>query len=315
MKIFNSKYPILEACMNKGSTVPLAIAVHEAGAYPSLSSWTYGGNFNFMQKELDSFVNATNSNHIHLSFELKELIQFKQPCLQIIKSHHIPTIEIIARRYSDSDQTYEGVSDDVIRNYLYDIKQLGTKLFCRAYRIITKDEMQAHFLDGICIKGSDSAGASGNKRLPVKQKFLLQKQATPDAALIPYGGVGTSEHLKQYLELGAEIVAVGTLFAASKESIILDETKQLMIEATTRDISVVRHTVKNQTVHTQNAIRLGNYNHKDDINGTKALVSALYQNSKIGHVFAGASIDHVKEILPCKQIVQNLMSSIEEHTV
>ena len=39
-QVFQSQYPILEACMNRGSTVELAVAVHSAGGYPSLCSWT-----------------------------------------------------------------------------------------------------------------------------------------------------------------------------------------------------------------------------------------------------------------------------------
>lgn len=49
--IFNSKYPILEACMNRGSTIELALAVHDAGAYPSLCSWSYDGNVELREKK------------------------------------------------------------------------------------------------------------------------------------------------------------------------------------------------------------------------------------------------------------------------
>ena len=92
-QIFKSSSPILEACMNKGSTIELAIAVHNAGGYPCLCSWTYNGKSELMQRDLDRFVATTGSNRIHLSFELHE---YPHTAVQeIVKSHSIPTIEFI----------------------------------------------------------------------------------------------------------------------------------------------------------------------------------------------------------------------------
>jgi NAD(P)H-dependent flavin oxidoreductase YrpB (nitropropane dioxygenase family) len=92
-QVFQSRYPILEACMNRGSTVELAVAVHAAGGYPSLCSWTYNRHSQAMQQDLDRFVKLTNSNRIHLSFELNEFDH--QVVHDIVRSHRIPTIEII----------------------------------------------------------------------------------------------------------------------------------------------------------------------------------------------------------------------------
>ena len=77
--------------MNKGSTLPLALAVHCAGGYPSLCSWTYNRHFSAMQADLDQFVTETGSNCIHLSFELDELSELSV-CYNIVKSHNVPTI-------------------------------------------------------------------------------------------------------------------------------------------------------------------------------------------------------------------------------
>ena len=92
--IFKSKYPILEACMNKGSTLQLALALDKVGVYPSLCSWTYNKDFDLMQKELDMYVNKTGNNKIHLSFDLNELPN-PDICHKIIDSYKLPTVEII----------------------------------------------------------------------------------------------------------------------------------------------------------------------------------------------------------------------------
>jgi hypothetical protein len=62
-----------------------------------------------------------------------------------------------------------------------------------------------------------------------------------------------------------------------------------------------------------NALPFEAYTHQDDPNRTASLVSGLYKkNTKQGHVYAGHSIDHITEILPCTTIVQNLCKLVHQ---
>ena len=312
-KIFNSKYPILEACMNKGSTLQLALAVHKAGAYPSLCSWTYQfgtkKNFSLMHHDLESFSTSTNSNNIHVSFELSELINYKSECLDIIKDFSLPTIEIIY-----NIQINQLPKDKFLQNAklaLGPIKNLGVKVFRRILFPVTEEEQQLHYLDGFCVKGNDAAGTSNymNESRSTLNLFLEQKKLTPNAIVIPYGGIGSAQDVKQYLDLGAEVVAVGTVLAACAESPIKSETKLAMVNATKQDI--VKFVYGNQLHYTLNALPFDEYDQVDDPNHTKSLVSGLYnKNTTKGHVYVGHGIDHIKEILPCKTVVENLCSLV-----
>lgn len=300
-KTFQSTYPILEACMNKGSTVELAIAVHQAGGYPSLCSWTYNGRSELMQRDLDRFVEATGSNCIHLSFELHEYTNAE--VYDIVKSHMIPTIEII---YGDKNtfrltSTEEELTADVIQ-LLQPIKALGTRVFKRIYDNVSQDMMDLHLLDGFCIKGSESAGFTGH--VPVKQLFIQQKQMTPGAMLIPYGGVGTAEQVKEYMDLGAETVAVGTVLALSEESPLSTETKLAALQKQSADLKQFPHVVGN-VERKQNALQFEPYKGPDDANGTMGLLRGMRGKSD-GHVYLGQGINHVTEIQSCKQIIQRL---------
>jgi hypothetical protein len=58
--------------MNKGSTIDLAVAVHKAGGYPSLCSWTYNRNETLFRRDLTRFADVTQSNRVHVSFEFDE---------------------------------------------------------------------------------------------------------------------------------------------------------------------------------------------------------------------------------------------------
>jgi NAD(P)H-dependent flavin oxidoreductase YrpB (nitropropane dioxygenase family) len=304
-QIFKSSAPILEACMNKGSTVELAIAVHNAGGYPSLCSWTYNGKPDVMQRDLDRFVAATGSNRIHLSFELHEYPH--TAVYKIIKSHSIPTIEII---YGDKNtfrptDTEQELTAELLQ-LLEPIKALGTQVFKRIYDNVDQTMMDLHLLDGFCIKGAESAGFTSHT--PVKEVFLRQRELTPTAMLIPYGGIGTAEQVKEYIDLGAEMVAVGTLLALSTESAISMETKLAAIQKQSKDLVQFKHVVGN-VERKQSALQFDPYNGPDDANGTMGLLRGI-RGKKDGHIYLGHGIDHATELRSCKEIIQELSSCL-----
>jgi len=304
-QIFKSSSPILEACMNKGSTIELAIAVHNAGGYPCLCSWTYNGKSELMQRDLDRFVATTGSNRIHLSFELHE---YPHTAVQeIVKSHSIPTIEIIygnKNTFRPTDTEQELTAE--LLQLLEPIKALGTRVFKRIYDNVDQTMMDLHLLDGFCIKGAESAGFTSHT--PVKEVFLRQRELTPTAMLIPYGGVGTAEQVKEYIDLGAEIVAVGTLLALSTESTISTETKLAATQKQSKDLVQFKHMVGN-VERKQSALQFDPYNGPDDANGTMGLLRGM-RGKKDGHIYLGHGIDHVTELKTCQEIIQELSSCL-----
>ena len=304
-QVFQSRYPILEACMNRGSTVELAVAVHAAGGYPSLCSWTYNQHSQAMQQDLDRFVKITNSNRIHLSFELNEFDH--QVVHDIVQSHRIPTIEIIYGKTNTFRPTdSESELEVALLQLLGPLKAQGVSIFKRVYEAMDQDNMDRHLLDGFCIKGAESAGFSSYT--PVRETFLKQRELTPGAMLIPYGGIGTADQVQDYIELGAEMIAVGTVLALSAESTMATETKLAAIQKQSQDLVESTHDfggVKRK----QSALKFGNYVGPDDLNGTIGLVRGL--NGKTdSHVYLGHGIDHVTEILSCQEIIQRLVEKI-----
>jgi hypothetical protein len=291
--------------MNRGSTVELAVAVHAAGGYPSLCSWTYNGHSQAMQQDLDRFVKLTNSNRIHLSFELNEFDH--QVVHDIVRSHCIPTIEIIygktnTFRPTDSDSELEVA----LLRLLAPLKEQGTKIFKRVYDTVDQDTMDRHLLDGFCIKGAESAGFSSYT--PVKETFLRQRELTPYAMLIPYGGIGTADQVQDYIELGAEMVAVGTVLALSAESTMATQTKLAAVQKQSQDLVQSTHNFGG-VERKQSTLKFGQYSGPDDANGTVGLVRGL-NGKPDSHVYLGRGIDHVNEILSCQQIIQRLVEKI-----
>jgi NAD(P)H-dependent flavin oxidoreductase YrpB (nitropropane dioxygenase family) len=310
-QIFKSKYPILEACMNKGSTLPLAIAVYQAGGYPSLCSWTYDGDYDALQSDLDKFVKITQSNRIHISFDINPKTN-PADCHRIVRSHCLPTIEIIyGKGNMASPDTYR-ISEQQIIDMLQPVHEMGTKIFKRIYEPDDPSVMTRHFIDGFCIKGNESAGLSST--LSIKETFLKQRELTPTAYLIPYGGIGLPSQVKEYVDLGCEMVGVGTALALSKESSIKHESKLAAIRSKKDQLIQFerRFTLEDSVlVRKQTALQFVPYGEPDDSNGTKGLVSGVWDtNSNQGHVYLGHAVDTITEILPCKQIIRNLVADL-----
>ena len=289
--------------MNKGSTLELALAVHAAGGYPSLCSWTYNQNANLFQRDLDRFTEQTNSNNIHVSFELNEYDN--SVVHNIVQQYQLPTIEIIygktnTFRPTGSDSKLE---TDLL-NLLEPIKSAGTKIFKRIYEPNDQTTMDRHLIDGFCIKGAESAGLSSS--IPIKKTFLQQRKLTPTAMLIPYGGIGTAAQVREYIDLGATMIGVGTVLAVSAESPISLETKQSVVVASSSDLTQITHKF-GDVERKQSALKFGDYQGADDLNGTMGLVRGLRGKSN-SHVYFGQGIDHVKEIRSCQAIIQDLTS-------
>jgi len=78
---------------------------------------------------------------------------------------------------------------------------------------------QCYPFDGFIIKGPDGAGRTApgdGESLDVYYNTL--KTIAPDAAIIPSGGISTSQQVKYWIDKGVVAVGIGSLFAASKES-------------------------------------------------------------------------------------------------
>lgn len=302
--------------MNGGSSLPLALACWEAGVFPSLWSQIYNPagvdfwNYDLLDYELGEFIKSTGSTNILVAVSVFWLENFK--VLSILKSHKIKHVEIITEdlpRYHEfRDRLFfvkrlENNYDSILKAFLDYIQPTNVLIRIKSPTI--------HPVDNVAygLKGSDSAGVN-SEEFTTEELFYEQKKLTPAGILIPYGGIGTPTQVARYLNNGAEAVAVGTLFALSKESTISDAVKQKMISTTTKDIIKMPDTG-------QNSVIFGNMEQIDndklnfhDWNRTISLRKGLKGNANEGHVYMGASIDYVNEIKTVKNIVEYLTSEI-----
>jgi len=295
-KFFNSKYPIVEASMNQGSSLDLAVAVHHAGAFPSL--FLTCENYTNSYDLFDQFRTLTNSTNVVIPMARHHLLD--KNWIKMLYDFSPSHIEIFPSDKDGLVDDYVSYFDDLLISSALKFLKNRSKIIMRLYQPL-EHKLADHF-DAFYIKGLESAGKTGS--WTVKDLFLKQKMLTPDKVVIPFGGIGTPEQVHWYLNHGAEAVGVGTVFAACKESPLSLEMKQKMLKLSSSDITQLADTQ-------QNCVVLGNnLDTESDWNRSNSLKQGINGDGTQGHLYLGHSINHIDKIRTVHEAVQYLCSSL-----
>jgi enoyl-[acyl-carrier protein] reductase II len=292
INFFPSRYPIMCAVMNQVSDLNLALAVHQAGAMPSLQIDRYNKNrtinYDRVDYELGEFTKQAGNGHLVLVTAPEDLLDYQ--FLKLIGQYNISHVEILGNEIDSSVHWHRPQIS------------VGIKLLKKTTKILTRTMSSATFnpwADAVCIKGKESAGFAGNVSV---SELFDQYQAVVNTPLIPYGGIGTPAQVKNYIDRGAAGVAVGTMFAVTKESCLSEETKLSMCKATSANLTQFTDTKQNALVLGPLESSLQDWNHQHDL--TKGIAG------QGGLVYAGTAIDHVTSIRTVKQVVEYLTEEL-----
>jgi NAD(P)H-dependent flavin oxidoreductase YrpB (nitropropane dioxygenase family) len=315
---FNSRYPILLALMNRASTMPLALACWEAGVFPSLSipfekirlATDPEDRADAINQTLKEFKKNTGNCNVVLGLTHEELDDAK--IMSLLLDYQVSHCELhsVKQKTKMSNTVMEKFSKNPgLYQHWYQKKlhQYSTiKFMERCREIQSRDNGVA-----ICVRGSDAAGGT-NTELTTQEMFDQQQQLTPDAVIVPYGGIGTPEQVAYYLNAGAVGVAVGTLFAACAESPLSEATKHAMISANADSLVRLPDT-------RQHILPLGKLTDIIDDQGQTganrdgSLRTGIYGDGTVGHIYAGRGIQHVNSIRTVRQTVEYLIGNYEFH--
>jgi NAD(P)H-dependent flavin oxidoreductase YrpB (nitropropane dioxygenase family) len=296
----NCDHPIVAMAMNKVSDLRLAVAVRKAGGMPSLSVFNYYTAPNVIEKTLieldlmaynaefkDTNILVSTGVSELLSLNLTEiLIRFKVSCVELILDD-----DIITR-----------AGKNTVGNEIKTLQAGGVMVFIK---VLSNDDILPG-IDGIILKGSDGAGRGNTSGVSLIEMFDDIHSRYPELQIIPAGGIGTAEHVKEYMDRGAWACGVGTLFAAAEESRVSKETKLKMVESTAQDIKKLAN--GNVQTFAQNALVFKPVE-GDTFNNTKGLMAGVRSPTN-GHIFVGKGIDNVTSILPVKTIIDNLVKNL-----
>ena len=285
--------------MNRVSDSKLAIACHRAGIFPSLSLYSWQSrhsidiNEHIVDREIKTFQDSTGSAEILISLASIDL--FKDSVIEVLLKNNIKFLEFIASDFPPkfSIDRSKTVKDQIKERYGIDLIVLTKRLNSQGINPLA--------VDAIMFKTHEGAGR-GEDNVDINTEINKFKHLYPSLPLIISGGIGCSDDIKKYLDLGCMAVCIGTLLAASEESSISKETKLKMIESTQSNISRTAMTK-------QNALIFSNLP-DDDMNNTYSLIKGI-NNPAEGLIFTGKGIDYVTAIKPVEDIVQELIGSVE----
>lgn len=289
--------------MNQGSTVELALAVADAGAFPSLCIPIAHDDIDYYDKIihiLTSFIHSNNSANVILAISLHQL---KDPkLLKIVRDYKISHIEIFPSdpatgTLSDFSVTYNDPFVLAGIRYLRNTAKVITRIYSPTESTLTNN------FDGLFVKGKESGGRTGE--WSVKELWQTQTNMSSECPSFPYGGIGTPTHVKAYIQAGAQAVGVGTLFAACLESPLSNEVKQKMIAITAQDITVLPDTQQNSIVFGQ-----GSSNNSADWNHSCSLADGIHGNGTQGLLYVGHGITDIDRIRTVKETVEYLISDL-----
>jgi enoyl-[acyl-carrier protein] reductase II len=283
------------AVMNGVSDLNLALAVHSAGAMPSLMILAQDRS-DRLDQALKEFVKCIGNANIVLHLDHADLTNLS--IMKLVNQYKVSHVELLGA-LDTQGMTTKQEFDHVMLNPVY---ASGLKFVQSTSKTIIRilSPSQSSNVAGYALKGNNAAGFGG--KLSVSDLFDQQIQNTPHMPLIPYGGIGTPNDVADYMRRGAAGVAVGTLFAATKESCIADSTKQQMVMASAGSLT------KFDT--SQQALVLGNVAHDNTPNRQASLNQGLAGQG--GLVYAGPAIDYVTEIRTVQQVVDYLTSEIND---
>ncbi|MGI5997649.1 MAG: NAD(P)H-dependent flavin oxidoreductase [Lutispora sp.] len=178
----------------------------------------------------------------------------------------------------------------------------------------------------VVVEGKEAGGHLGTDRS--MREILPEVCKEVDIPVIGAGGIITGRDIADVIKLGASGVQMGTRFAASVESNASKEMKEQYIKATRGDIVHVNSPVglpgqcirndfynmieKGESEDNSNCIAcLKRCSHSFCI--MNALVNACEQGKgEKALMFAGELVYKIKDILPVRQIFENLLKEVAE---
>ena len=203
-------------------------------------------------------------------------------------------------------------------------KPKGIKVFCDVVDINYAKKVQELGCDALIAVNKEAGGHCGP--LPAKELVpLLVKEC--NIPVISAGGVSNGLQMKEMLQLGACGISVGSPFIATNESKVSNAYKQAIVDYGAKDIVLTEKLSGSPctVINTPYVQKIGtkrnfietllsrNKKLKKFIKmltwykGTKKLENAAFNTTYDSVWCAGPSIEGVKEILPIKKVVENLV--------
>lgn len=311
-KMMNIDYPIIGAPMFLVSNTDMVVAISEAGGIGTFPSLNYRPEEKF--REALSEIKLRTKKPIGINLIVNKSNTRAKADLKT-------ALDLGVELFITSLGSPKEVIEEAHKN--------GAKVICDVVNLEHAKKVQDLGADGVIAVGAGAGGHAGPLSPIVLVSWLKKKLDIP---VIAAGGIADGATMASMLVLGASAVSIGTRFIASTEATIDQAYKDAVVNASPEDIvmttrvsgtpaAVIRtpyidkmgldlpwylKVLKNQKLTKKYIVPLIHFM------GSKALEEAATGPTWKTVWTAGQSVGLIEDILPCKQIMENLVREYRE---
>ena len=291
-EILNIKYPIIQGGMAWVADSNLAAAVSNAGGFGIIG--TGSATADIVKKEIDNCRRLTNK-----PFGVN---------VMLMSPNADEVIDLIIEEKPAGITTGAGNP----AKYMDRLKEAGIKVIPVVPTVALAQRMEKLGADAVIAEGTEAGGHIGELTTMVLVPQVAEALSIP---VIAAGGVADGRGIAASFALGAEGVQIGTRFICSEECNIHQNYKDAVLKAKDRDAVVTGRptghpvrTLKNKLAKKYLKMEKEGASPEElEKLGAGALRLAVVEGDKDGGSFmAGQSAAMVREIKPCKDIVEEI---------
>ncbi len=291
-EILNIKYPIIQGGMAWVADSNLAAAVSNAGGFGIIG--TGSATADIVKKEIDNCRRLTDK-----PFGVN---------VMLMSPNADEVIDLIIEEKPAGITTGAGNP----AKYMDRLKEAGIKVIPVVPTVALAQRMEKLGADAVIAEGTEAGGHIGELTTMVLVPQVAEALNIP---VIAAGGVADGRGMAASFALGAEGVQIGTRFICSEECNIHQNYKDAVLKAKDRDAVVTGRptghpvrTLKNKLAKKYLKMEKEGASPEElEKLGAGALRLAVVEGDKDGGSFmAGQSAAMVREIKPCKEIVEEI---------
>ena len=291
-EILNVKYPIIQGGMAWVADSNLAAAVSNAGGFGIIG--TGSATADIVKKEIDNCRRLTDK-----PFGVN---------VMLMSPNADEVIDLIIEEKPAGITTGAGNP----AKYMDRLKEAGIKVIPVVPTVALAQRMEKLGADAVIAEGTEAGGHIGELTTMVLVPQVAEALSIP---VIAAGGVADGRGIAASFALGAEGVQIGTRFICSEECNIHQNYKDAVLKAKDRDAVVTGRptghpvrTLKNKLAKKYLKMEKEGASPEElEKLGAGALRLAVVEGDKDGGSFmAGQSAAMVREVKPCKEIVEEI---------
>ncbi|WP_406241646.1 enoyl-[acyl-carrier-protein] reductase FabK [Tissierella carlieri] len=296
--MLNIKYPIIQGGMAWVATHELAAAVSEAGGLGIIGAGNAPGKV--IREEIRKLKELTDKP---FGVNIMLMSPFAEDIVGIVCDEGVPVVT-----------TGAGNPGKYIKN----LKENNVKIIPVVPTVSLAVRLEREGVDAVIVEGTEAGGHIGELTTMVLVPQIVDAVKIP---VIAAGGVGDGRGFLAALTLGAEGVQIGTRFVCSTEAKVHINYKEAIVKSKDRETSVTGRSTGHPVRALKNKFtrefleleKIGAPLEELELLGSGRLKLAVVEGDiHKGSLMSGQIAGLIKDIKPCKEIIEDIVFSAQK---